>query len=86
MIRFAVFWRKRFQDTKSEKDNRWVECILTLRQTCRLQGKSIYGIMVDAMEYYFKDQKSDLQWIRRLPKQPCDHLPKKGHLKGYPFL
>lgn len=65
MIRFAVLWRKRSQGTKSEKGNRWVERILTLRQTCRLQGKSTYEILVDAMENYFKDQQPDLQWIRQ---------------------
>ena len=65
MIRFAVLWRKRSQGTNSEKGNRWVERILSLRQTCRLQGKSTFDTLVDAMDSYFKDQEPDLEWIRQ---------------------
>ena len=64
MIRFAVLWRKRSYGTKSDKGNRWVERILSLRQTCRLQGKSTFDVLVNAMESYFKDQQPDLEWIR----------------------
>ena len=64
MIRFAVLWRKRSYGTKSYKGNRWVERILSLRQTCRLQGKSTFDVLVNAMECYFKDQEPDLEWIR----------------------
>ena len=39
MLRFAVLWRKRSYGTRSEKGNRWVERILSLRQTCRLRNK-----------------------------------------------
>lgn len=63
-IRFAVLWRKRSYGTKSDKGNRWVERILSLRQTCRLQGKSSYEVLVDAMTSYFKEQEPDLEWIR----------------------
>jgi len=65
MIRFAVLWRKRSQGTNSEKGNRWVERILSLRQTCRLQGKSTFEVLVAAMDCYFKDQEPDLAWIRQ---------------------
>ena len=65
MIRFGVLWRKRSQGTNSEKGNRWVERILSLRQTCRLQGKSTYSTLVEAMDCYFKDQQPDLEWIRQ---------------------
>ena len=64
MIRFAVLWRKRSQGTCSDKGNRWVERIVSLRQTCRLQGKSTFDALVDAMTCYFKDQQPDLDWIR----------------------
>ena len=64
MIRFAVLWRKRSYGTKSDKGNRWVERILSLRQTCRLQGKSTFDVLANAMECYFKDQEPDLEWIR----------------------
>ena len=33
--RFGVLWRKRSQGTRSEKGNRWVERVLSVRHTCR---------------------------------------------------
>ncbi|MGA2404946.1 MAG: transposase [Syntrophobacteraceae bacterium] len=62
-IRFAVLWRKRSQGTKSDEGNRWVERILTLRQTCRLRGMSTFGVLVDAISCFFKEQAPDLSWI-----------------------
>ncbi len=64
MLRYAVLWRKRSQGTSSDKGKRWVERIVSLRQTCRLQGKSSFHILVDAMNASFKDQQPDLEWIR----------------------
>jgi transposase len=64
MLRYAVLWRKRSQGTSSDKGNRWVERIVSLRQTCRLQGKSSFHVLVDAMDAFFKDQQPDLEWIR----------------------
>jgi transposase len=66
MIRFAVLWRKRSQGINSEKGNRWIERILSLRQTCRLQGKSTFEVLEDAMNCYFKNQKPDPGWIRQV--------------------
>jgi transposase len=63
MLRFAVLWRKRSQGTRSEKGNRWVERILSLRQTCKLKGKPSYEVLVDAVECYFAGTDSDLTWI-----------------------
>jgi len=40
MIRFGVLWRKCSQGTSSDKGNRWVERILSLRQTCRLRASA----------------------------------------------
>lgn len=62
-LRFGVLWRKRSQGTRSEKGNRWVERILTLRQTARLRNMSCFDVLVDAMHNYFKEQKPDLSWI-----------------------
>jgi transposase len=62
-LRFGVLWRKRSQGTRSDKGNRWVERILTLRQTARLRNMSCFDILVDAMHAYFKEQKPDLSWI-----------------------
>jgi transposase len=63
MLRFAVTWRKRSQGVVSEKGCRWVERILTLRQTCRLQSRKLFPVLVDAVGSYFKDQSPDLAWI-----------------------
>jgi len=69
IIRFAVIWRKRSQGTNSEKGCRWVERILSLRQTCRLQGRSSFATLVEAMSCYFKGQQPDLAWIRSAASQ-----------------
>jgi transposase len=63
MIRFAVLWRKRSQGTKSDKGNRWVERILSLRQTCRLHAKPTFDVIVGAFTCFFKGQKPELTWI-----------------------
>lgn len=63
MLRFSVCWRKRSLGTNSDKGNRWVERILTLRQTCRLQNRRTFPILVDAIDCYFKEQQPELGWI-----------------------
>jgi transposase len=65
IIRFAVLWRKRSQGTRSEKGNRWVERILSLRQTCRLQNKSSFDVLVDALACHFEGRSPDLDWIKK---------------------
>ena len=49
LLRFAVLWRKASFGTVSEKGGRFAERILSLRQTCRLRGKRIFPVLVDAM-------------------------------------
>ena len=63
MLRFAVCWRKRSFGTESEKGNRWVERILSLRQTCRLHSKRTFPVLVEAVDCLFKGNKPDLAWI-----------------------
>ncbi len=65
LLRFAVLWRKGSFGTASDKGNRWVERILSVRQTCRLQGKRTFPILVEAMRAWFHDQGPDLTWIGR---------------------
>ena len=62
-LRFAVLWRKRSNGTQSNKGNRWVERILSLKQTCRMRALPVFPILADAIDAYFKDQTPDLQWI-----------------------
>jgi transposase len=63
MLGFAVLWRKRSYGTRSEKGNRWVERILSVRQTSRIRSKKTYPVLVDAVNAYFKEQTPDLAWI-----------------------
>jgi len=63
MIRFGVLWRKPSLGTNSEKGNRWVERILSLRQTCLLREKSTFQTLTNAVRCYFRGQQPDLSWI-----------------------
>jgi len=63
ILRFGVLWRKRSQGTASEKGNRWVERILSVRQTCRLQSRPLFPTRVDALQHYFNGTQPDLSWI-----------------------
>ena len=65
-LRFGVMWRKRSKGTQSEKGDRWVERILSLKQTCRIRGKSTYPILVEAIASYFKEQRPDTAWVAAL--------------------
>jgi transposase len=64
MLRFAVIWRKRSLGTASERGDRWAERILSLRQTCRIQGRRTFPALVEAMSAAFQDQAPDVGWIR----------------------
>ncbi|MBU4354686.1 MAG: IS66 family transposase [Proteobacteria bacterium] len=63
VLRFAVLWRKRSLGTQSEKGDRWVERILSLRQTCRVRGRQTFPVLVEAMTCYFKGQPPNIAWI-----------------------
>jgi hypothetical protein len=45
------------------KGNRWVERILSFKETCRLQAKSTYDVLVDAVTSLFYGDQPDLSWI-----------------------
>jgi transposase len=62
-LRFAVLWRKIMQGTYNEKGDRWVERILSLRETCRLRGIPTFPILVEAVTCSFNGQHSDVSWI-----------------------
>jgi len=62
-LRFGVLWRKMMQGTSSEKGDRWVERILSVKQTCRLREKSTFDVLVDAVTCYFNGQQPDVSWI-----------------------
>jgi transposase len=62
-LRFGVLWRKRSLGTQSEKGNRWVERILSLKETCRLNAKSTFPVLVDCIKAYFNNSQPDFSWI-----------------------
>ena len=62
-LRFGVLWRKRSLGTQSEKGNRWVERILSLKETCRIRGKSTFPVLVDCIDNYFAGKPADLTWL-----------------------
>ena len=63
-LRSGVLWRKRSYGTQSDKGNRWVERILSLKETCRIRSQPSFPILIDLIKCYFKEQKPDLAWIR----------------------
>jgi transposase len=62
-LRFGVLWRKRSLGTASDKGNRWVERILSLRETCRLHARSTYESLIEAVSCLFTGHQPDLAWI-----------------------
>ena len=61
--RFGVLWRKRRQGTRSEKGNRWVERVLSLRHPCRIRGRPTFPGLVEAVSCLFKGERPDLSWL-----------------------
>ncbi len=62
-LRFGVLWRERSYGTDSERGHRWVERLLTVRQTCRRRGIPTFPILVDAVRSYFQGTTPNLTWI-----------------------
>jgi hypothetical protein len=62
-LRFAVLWRKSMQGSYNAQGDRWVERILSLRETCRLRGKPTFPVLVHAVTCSFNGQHPDISWI-----------------------
>lgn len=62
-LRFGVIWRKRCFGSQSDKGERWVERILSLKETCRLKSRASFPVLVDLIQAYFKEQQPNLAWI-----------------------
>jgi transposase len=65
-LRFAVLWRRMMQGTYNAKGDRWVEQILSLRETCRLRGIPTFPVLVEAVTCSFNGQPPDVSWISRI--------------------
>ena len=61
-LRCGALWRKRSLGMASEKGNRWVERIFSLKETCRLQARVTYAVLVDAITRFFFGQQPDCSW------------------------
>ena len=73
--RFGVLWCKRSQGTRSEKGNRWVERILSLRHTCRIRRHPTFLILVEAVSCLLKGKSPDLSWITQQEALPVPSAP-----------
>jgi transposase len=62
-LRYGVLWRKRSKGTQSQKGNRWVERVLSFKQTCQLRSLPSFPLLVDAIDSFFKEQKPNLDWL-----------------------
>jgi transposase len=62
-LRFAVLWRKIMQGTYNEKGDRWVERLLSVRETCRLRSQPTFPVLVEAVTCYFNGHHADVSWI-----------------------
>jgi len=62
-LRFGVLWRKRSFGTQSEKGNRWVERILSFKETCRLKSETTFPVLVNCVKSFFQNSQPDLSWI-----------------------
>jgi transposase len=59
-LRFAVLWRWIMQGTYNAKGARWVERILSVRETCRLRGRPTFPVLVHAVRCCFNGQPPDI--------------------------
>jgi hypothetical protein len=48
-LRHAVLWRKTSYGTQTDHGDRLVERLLTMRETCRLQGRRLHDFLTDAI-------------------------------------
>ena len=57
-LRPAVIYRKLSFGTQSATGSRFLERILTVSETCRMQGRSVYEFMIDAVTANYANQQS----------------------------
>ena len=62
-LRFGVLWRKRSLGSQSDKGLRWVERILSVKETCRIKCRPPFPLLVEMLSAYFKEQMPNLAWI-----------------------
>jgi transposase len=55
-LRPAVIYRKLSFGTQSASGSRFIERMLTVSETCRLQGRSLFGYLTAALEAHFQQE------------------------------
>ncbi len=55
-LRHAVMWRKTSYGTQTDHGDRLVERLLTLRETCRLQGRRLHTYLTDVITASLHEQ------------------------------
>ena len=55
--------KNRSLGTQSEKGNRWVERILSHKETCRLKAKATFPFLAGCVTSNFQKSQHDLSWI-----------------------
>ena len=58
VIRYYVMWRKLSYGTQSERGDRFVERVLTVTATCRLQNRDSLEYMTAAVNAYLKGESA----------------------------
>ena len=74
LLRWTVLWRKRSMGMESKSGDRWVERILTLIQTWRLQNRLLYLVLVKAIESHMHETDFDLSWISKSYEKDGEHV------------
>jgi transposase len=62
-LRFPVTYRKRSFGTRQECGERFVERIMSLRQTCRIQNTRTFPILVNAFQSWSQRSSPDISFI-----------------------
>jgi transposase len=62
-LRYPVTLREHGQGSKSDKGERWIERILSVRETCRLRGKRCFPVLVDAVRAHLEGRAPDISWL-----------------------
>jgi len=59
LLRFGVLWRKRSQGFRTDNGLRFVERILSVKQTMTIQKKSSFSLLVEAITGFFQKRAPD---------------------------
>lgn len=62
-LRPLVVRRKVSYGSTSEEGERWVEREMTLRETCRQNGRSVFDELVTAISCHYRGEKPEVAWI-----------------------